>query len=294
MKYSPLVFLAAFFALSSSWFSFVLAPQFQIGREAQSTNVLNTAELYPQSRPGQARQGLEVYRANGCVYCHSLQVGQTGTEVNLILASAGTNPVAVAEALLRANVGLANANATGLAAGLPKAILSGISIDTAKATITALKGTGAEARIEILPTGPDLARGWGARRTVAQDFLYDHPVLPGSQRVGPDLANVGLRLPDENWQLCHLYAPRTVEKDSSMPSYRFLFERKKIGSQPSPEALRFPAESPVPAGEEVVPKPEAKSLVAYLLSLRAGTPLFETPMTLPPAPAPAATNAPAK
>ena len=32
MNNGPLVFLAAFFALASSWCGFVLAPQLQIGR----------------------------------------------------------------------------------------------------------------------------------------------------------------------------------------------------------------------------------------------------------------------
>ncbi len=77
-----------------------------------------------------------------------------------------------------------------------------------------------------------------------------------------------------------------------MPPYRFLFETRKIGAKPSPEALQFP--TPVaPAGYEIVPKPEATALVAYLLSLRADAPLFEAPMTPPPGSAPPATNAPA-
>src|ERR1044071_416575 len=99
MNYGPLVFLAAFFALASSWFGLVLTPQMQVGRLPQGTNV-STGVAYPLARPGLAREGLEVYRANGCAYCHSQQVRQTGTEINVILANAGTNPVAAAEALL--------------------------------------------------------------------------------------------------------------------------------------------------------------------------------------------------
>ncbi|HEX4343820.1 MAG TPA: cytochrome-c oxidase, partial [Verrucomicrobiae bacterium] len=77
MKYGPLIFLAAFFALSTSWFGFVLKPQVDLGQAVQATNTVSTA-LYPQNRSGQARQGAEVYRANGCFYCHSQQVGQSG------------------------------------------------------------------------------------------------------------------------------------------------------------------------------------------------------------------------
>ena len=38
-------------------------------------------------------------------------------------------------------------------------------------------------------------------------------------------------------------------------------------------------------GYEIVPTSEAKALAAYLISLRADAPLYETPMTVPAAPA---------
>jgi cbb3-type cytochrome oxidase cytochrome c subunit len=294
MNYGPLVFLAAFLALAASWFGLVLTPQIQIGRQQQETNTVNTAELYPTTRPGEANQGLQVYRANGCFYCHSQQVGQTGAEINVILSSTGTNPVAVAEALLKANAGVSSANAAGLSAGLPKTILHGVEMNVAKTAANALKAAGAEANIKVLSVGPDISRGWGKRRSVAQDFLYDDPVMLGSLRIGPDLANVGTRWP-ANWELMHLYQPRSVVNDSPMPSYRFLFERRKIERQPSPDALQLPKEfAPVP-GFEIVPRPEAKALVAYLLSLHAAAPLFEAPVSAPHVPAAAAaTNSLAK
>jgi cytochrome c oxidase cbb3-type subunit 2 len=130
---------------------------------------------------------------------------------------------------------------------------------------------------------------------VARDFLFDRTVMPGSQRIGPDLANVGGRLPDANWQLRHLYVPRNDVNESPMPAYRFMFEQRKIAGQPSADALQLKPGFAPPAGYEIVPKAEAKALVAYLLSLRAGTPLFETPITVATAPATAATtNSPAK
>lgn len=293
MNYGPLIFLAAFLGLSASWFGFVLTPQLQLGREVQATNTVNTAELYPLARPGLANEGAEVYRANGCVYCHSQQVGQSGTQVNVILSDAGTNPVAVAEALLKAKVGITNVNGAGLSGGVPKTLLRGVPINVAKSAAKAARDAGAEARIEILATGPDIARGWGNRRSVAQDFIYDRPVLLGSQRIGPDLANVGTRLANANWQLAHLYNPRSVVENSPMPAYRFLFEQRKVTGQPSSDALPLTGQFAPPAGFEIVPKPEAKALVAYLLSLHAGAPLFEAPISVPPAP-PATTNSPAK
>ncbi|HEY9517410.1 MAG TPA: cbb3-type cytochrome c oxidase subunit II, partial [Gemmatimonadaceae bacterium] len=69
----------------------------------------------------------------------------------------------------------------------------------------------------------DVERGWGSRATVPADYVYDRPHLLGTMRTGPDLSNVGLRLPDTSWQLIHLYNPRTVAPWSIMPAFPFLF-----------------------------------------------------------------------
>ena len=71
-----------------------------------------------------------------------------------------------------------------------------------------ITAAGGKAETHIVAIGADIARGWGLRQSVAEDFLYDDPVQLGSLRAGPDLANVGARLPDLNWQLVHLYAPQ--------------------------------------------------------------------------------------
>ena len=84
----PLLFLASFFALASSWFGYVLIPQAQLGR-MQPTNTVPAGITYPLARPGLARQGLEVYRANGCAACHSQQVGQTATVCDVLLTELG-------------------------------------------------------------------------------------------------------------------------------------------------------------------------------------------------------------
>lgn len=290
MRSGALVFLAAFLALAGSWGGFVLAPQIQLGRNVQ-TGALGTGELYPQARPGLAKQGLEVYRANGCVYCHSQQVGQDGTVCEIVLTDAGTNATATAAAVSKLDAELAKLDAVVLLARLPKTILTVGDMNAAAPVLKALETAGAKAEVNIAAVGPDLARGWGKRRTVAQDYLFDYPVQLGSRRIGPDLANIALRQPDANWQLRHLYAPRSEVKGSTMPPYRFLFETRKAGAKPTSDALKLPAEFS-PAGYEVLPTSDAKALVAYLLSLRADVPLFEAPVTPPPAKPEASTNAP--
>lgn len=122
---------------------------------------------------------------------------------------------------------------------------------------------------------------FGPRFTVAQDYLRDHPVQYGSLRLGPDLANVGARLPDEAWHLLHLYDPKLTVENSTMPQYPYLFEKRKIRGERSPNALQLPS-GKVEEGYEVVPTSRAVALVAYLKSLRADVSLFESPLPKPP------------
>jgi hypothetical protein len=195
-------------------------------------------------------------------------------------------------------LGLGKTLPNQLLSGLPKPVRQGLDKAQADTLVSALKSAGAKAEVHVIPVGPDLKPGWGwgRRRTVARDYLYDDPVMLGSLRVGPDLSNVGVRLPDASWHLRHLYAPRLEVEDSPMPPYRYLFREQKIEQQPSPDALRLTGKFAPPPGYEIVPRPAARALVAYLLSRRADAVLFETPMTAPPAPARAgsATNAPPK
>jgi len=76
-----------------------------------------------------------------------------------------------------------------------------------------------------------------------------------------------------------------------MPPYRYLFEKRRIQRVASPDVVALPAGVTVEPGFEVVPRVEAKALVAYLLSLRADAALYEMPFKLASA-APAPTNAP--
>ncbi len=263
MKNGFLVFFASLVALGGSWCGFVLAPVLQLGG-AKQTAILNSTDLYPVGRPGMANQGLQVYRANGCVACHTEQVQQRGVSCDVVLTSVGKNPTAV----------------TNLISSLK---LNGLDKDLADALVTQIAAAGGKAEIHIVATGPDITRGWGRRHSVAEDFLYDDPVQLGSLRIGPDLADLGARQPDANWQLVHLYAPQSMVNDSAMPPFRYLFRVQKIGNASSPDALVFPKGFGPPAGYEVVPTEQAQGLAAYLLSLRADVPLHDAPFSQLPA-----------
>lgn len=291
MNRGPLIFLAALFALASSWFGLVLVPEVQLGRQVDAKTV-PAGDVYPVARPGLAAQGREVYRANGCASCHSQQLRQDGISIGMAVVKPGTNLTELVEAILKVAPAINRNTAARLVQELPKPILTGVTRTDADKARREIEVTGSKAVVTVQPTGPDIARGWGKRRSVAADFLYDDPVMLGSQRVGPDLANIGARMPNEEWLLWHLYAPRSVTPGSTMPPYRYLFEKHRVRGEPSPEALRLPEGFKPEEGFEIVPKPQARALVAYLMSLKATTQLFETPMLLPPEPASASTNGP--
>ena len=116
--------------------------------------------------------------------------------------------------------------------------------------------------------GADLDRGWGVRRTVARDHIFDRPPLLGTMRTGPDLANIAVRQPSDNWHLLHLYNPQITSAGSNMPPFAFLFEIEPVEVEVPYDALRFPPEWTVP-DIVVAPTGQAKALVAYLKSLDA-------------------------
>jgi cytochrome c oxidase cbb3-type subunit 2 len=130
--------------------------------------------------------------------------------------------------------------------------------------------------------GADIERGWGLRRTVARDYIYEKPVLLGTMRFGPDLANIGTRKDPDNpdrysvaWHYMHLYNSQATSPGSIMPSYTFLFEDRKIVGQEYPEALKLTGDQAPEPGHEIVPSAEARDLVAYLTSLDHSHPLKE-------------------
>ena len=61
--------------------------------------------------------------------------------------------------------------------------------------------------------------------SLAVESKYDHPMLWGSKRTGPDLARIGNKYSDE-WQVEHLNNPRDVVPESVMPAYTWLLRTK--------------------------------------------------------------------
>ncbi len=120
--------------------------------------------------------------------------------------------------------------------------------------------------------GADQARFWG-RPSVPADYVFDKPHLLGTMRTGPDLMNIAVRQPSEDWHLLHLYNPRLVVPGSIMPPYPWLFE-EKLSAGPNDKVLALP-DSLVPKGKVVVAGRDARALTAYLLSLDRSYPVAQ-------------------
>ena len=286
MNNGAVLFFGILLTLASSFWGLLLAPQLQIGR-AQPVVLEGTGEIYPSPRSGLARQGAEVYRAQGCVECHTRQVRQTGVTFELWLADAGNAWPQLAATMTRLNI----PDADKAIAQAPVKLLGNLSLAEASSLASQLTNGEAKAQAVLSTLGPDIQRLWGKRATVTLDYLYDYPVQLGSLRVGPDLANYGTRAVPAALALQHLYAPQSTMPKSMMPPYRHLFNKRRLIEGENPRAGALPAN--VAPGYEITPKPEAEALLAYLMSLKADAPLAEAPVpappvkVAPPAPAPA-------
>jgi cytochrome c oxidase cbb3-type subunit II len=104
------------------------------------------------------------------------------------------------------------------------------------------------------------------RPSRAGDYALEKPPMLGTQRTGPDLADVGSRQPSDTWHLIHLYDPRAVVPQSAMPAYRWYFVEKDKAAA-GDVVVPVPADR-VPRGRVIVASGDAKALVSYLLSLK--------------------------
>jgi cytochrome c oxidase cbb3-type subunit 2 len=86
--------------------------------------------------------------------------------------------------------------------------------------------------------------------SLAVESQYDHPMLWGSKRTGPDLARVGGKYSDQ-WQAEHLDNPRGVVPESIMPAYPSL-KRTELRIDDLPKHLATQKELGVPYTDEMV------------------------------------------
>ena len=268
MKGFQPLFLGIFAIFAFSWLGMTVVPNLQIGSLNPQTDE-DGADPYPAPDSGMATRGAQVYAANGCVYCHTQQVRPDygGSDIErkwgdrrsaprdyifepiVFLGKVRTGPdlaneghrPALADAGAAATTSPAPATGASPAAGAsptPATV-------AAAGTPAALPAAGAEPAANAQTSAPALVAEVGALTEGGHPIPYSAA-----------------------WHHRHLYNPRSISEDSTMPSYRFLYEKRRISGVGSPEALNFAGDAgeSQDVGWEIVPSYDAKCLVAYLMS----------------------------
>ena len=297
MRNGGTIVLFGLIALLMSWGALVVAPVAQLGQLPPHLDEVS-GTVYPLDRPGLAKKGAEVYRSLGCAECHTRYATQDNLRYGAqLLKVADTNKTAEVLTTIRRDLTLAQAKSL-VSSELPAQILDNtgrVEVERAKAL---LEEAGSKVGYTANNNGQDLERGWGLRQSVSRDYLYDNTTALGTIRVGPDLANIGSREPQNfvgswaftapstntmarleerrQWHLSHLYNPQSKSPSSSMPGYKYLFEEVDPTLHTGPY-VNLPA-GIAPEGKAVVPTVEANSLVEWLLSQQPNQNLPEMPV----------------
>ncbi len=306
------LFLGIFGTFAFSWVGLTVIPTWQIGHLNPESDEEGT-DIYPQPQSGMFERGAHVYAANGCVYCHSEQVraDYAANDIERGWGNRRSAPVdyiferPVFLGKMRMGQDLANigaraptqqespapAAAAGPAASPGPSATSpapGTSPSTQPSPAAAAGGSPATSPAQSSPaasSSPNATSPLGQRTGVASPSPSQMVnVTPGgSTPVAPTAQTPGAPWPIQTeglpplysaaWHHVHLYAPRSINLDSNMPSYRFLYEKRRITGERSADALQLSGADAPPAGWEVVPTYDAKCLVAYLMALNQSHPL---------------------
>ncbi len=125
--------------------------------------------------------------------------------------------------------------------------------------------------------GGDIRRGWGNRRSVPRDYIYDQPHQLGTMRTGPDLASIGARQPSSDWHALHLYDPQITSAGSVMPRFNYLFNevRGEATTRLPGTAIKIPDGYKRSDVKYIVPTERGMQLITYLKRLNQSFPLPE-------------------
>jgi len=111
-------------------------------------------------------------------------------------------------------------------------------------------------------SGFDVERGWGKRPSVPRDYILQNEVLLGHNRIGPDLANIGLREYSTEWLHQHLFMPQTLVDGSICQPSPFLYD---VSEEPSEGYIESKSDDKT---VYIKPSFRANRIVAYLESLK--------------------------
>ena len=301
MKGLAPLFLGIFGTFAFSWVGLTVIPNWQIGHLNPQSDEEGT-DVYPMPQSGMVTRGARVYAANGCNYCHSQQVRAeySGADIErkwgdrrsaprdyiferpaLLgkmrmgqdLANIGArapkeeespSPVGGASPAPQAAAASPGTVALAKAASPPPATFPSPATAPAKSPAT----IASKPPISPGPAGPPPSKSPAAAAAAGTPATSPIPSAPWPEQTAglPPMYSTA-------WHHVHLYSPRSVNFDSNMPSYRFLYQTRRISDARSSDALQLIGSDAPPEGWEIVPTYDAKCLVAYMMALNQSHPL---------------------
>ena len=304
MKGLAPLFLGIFGTFAFSWVGLTVIPNWQIGHLNPQSDEEGT-DIYPMPQSGMVTRGARVYAANGCNYCHSQQVRAeyAGADIERKWGDRRSAPrdyIFERPALLgkmRMGQDLANIGARApkeeespspaggaspapqAAAASPGAVASAkaaspptaTSPSPATAPATSPGAIASKPATSPSPAGPPPSKSPAAAAAAAgTPAASPSPSAPWPEQTAglPPMYSAA-------WHHVHLYSPRSINLDSNMPSYRFLYQTRRISDARSSDALQLTGSDAPPEGWEIVPTYDARCLVAYMMALNQSHPLKE-------------------
>ena len=302
MKGLAPLFLGIFGTFAFSWVGLTVIPNWQIGHLNPQSDEEGT-DIYPMPQSGMVTRGARVYAANGCNYCHSQQVRAeySGADIERKWGDRRSAPrdyIFERPALLgkmRMGQDLANIGARApkeeespspaggaspapqAAAASPGAVASAKAASPPPATSPSpatAPATSPGAVASKPPTSPGPAGPSPSKSPAAAAAAAGSPAASPSPSAPWPEQTAGLPpMYSAAWHHVHLYSPRSINLDSNMPSYRFLYQTRRISDARSSDALQLIGSDAPPEGWEIVPTYDAKCLVAYMMALNQSHPL---------------------
>jgi cbb3-type cytochrome oxidase cytochrome c subunit len=309
MKGLTALFLGIFGTFAFSWVGLTVIPNWQIGQLNPQSDEEGT-DIYPMPQSGMVTRGARVYAANGCNYCHSEQVRAeyAGADIERKWGDRRSAPRdyiferPVFLGKMRMGQDLANIGARApkeeespspgggaSPAASPPGATQSPSPSTAQSATQAAQPAGSAAPHQQPATSPAAASisppskspavagpgtGIASPSPGAAPAAAASPGAPPA--IGPPWPEQTAGLPpmySAAWHHVHLYSPRSINFDSNMPSYRFLYQTRRISDARSSDALQLTGSDAPPEGWEVIPTFDAKCLVAYMMALNQSHPL---------------------
>jgi cbb3-type cytochrome oxidase cytochrome c subunit len=317
MKGLAPLFLGIFGTFAFSWVGLTVIPNWQIGHLNPQSDEEGT-DVYPLPQSGMVTRGARVYAANGCIYCHSEQVraDYAGADIERGWGNRRSaprdyifdRPVSVGK--MRMGQDLANIGARAPAEQESPAPPGSPATQGVAGSSPPSSGTGSPSSASspatppaAVASKPSASSGAAPSKSpeTAAAAAASPAATPSPSAPWPEQTAGLPAMYSAAWHHVHLYSPRSINLDSNMPSYRFLYRTRRITDGRSLDSLQLRGSDAPPDGWEIVPTFDAKCLVAYLMALNQSHPLKEvrsaggTAAASPAAsPSPAAGGQPAK